>query len=164
MSVALYTPAPAAYPDWVSGSESALWKTFRSELSPFLRLVRIENSIPPFGTPDVYVRGRGAWVELKYEPMWPVRGGKLRLSTLVLEQVRWLQAEAKEEGGSAWIFAKIGAIYLVPLPLLWEELITGADPEEVLNTAIVRSKPNKFPTREMLGLLARRRVTFDEGE
>lgn len=131
----------------------------RDNLGPFVRLVRVENLCPPVGTPDVYFNyhGNGGWLELKYEPAWPTRGGKLRLSTLTIEQVRWAAAE-RTANGSAWILAKVGDVVIVPAPPIWGELITGVDPDAIRETALVRSAPNQFPTRELLALFARART------
>ena len=150
------------------GSERALWRLTRKKVAPYPgRLIRIETPIA-HGVPDVYyiILGNSGWLELKYEPAWPTRGDRLRFGTLTIDQVLWLEAE-RAALGSAWILAQIGTRYLVPLPLLWHDLIgngRGADPDEVLDTALVRDENGEFPTRQLINCLTRPNTTVKRSQ
>jgi len=83
-------------------SEIALRAALRRALGYAARLVRVENGAAGPGTPDVYYRlltGEAGWLELKEHPEWPARESTpLRLPSLSLEQVMWLEAEAAANG------------------------------------------------------------------
>lgn len=65
---------------------------------------RIESPISS-GVPDVnYTHG---WVELKYSPQWPPRGGPLRIDHFTPAQRGWLTAREKA-GGRAFLMLKVG--------------------------------------------------------
>lgn len=85
-------------------SEAAMWQAIRPVLKP-LDPVRIESPLMGGGIPDVnYTHG---WIELKYAPGWPVRGGPLRVDHFTTEQRRWLTRRRKA-GGRAFLLLKVG--------------------------------------------------------
>lgn len=92
-------------------SESSSWA---DHVRPVLKAahldpVRIENSVG-LGTPDInYLHG---WIELKYVPSWPKRGGPLRIPHFTPQQRvflrrRWLS------GGHAWLLLRVETEYLI---------------------------------------------------
>jgi len=84
-------------------SEGGMWKSIRPVLKP-LDPVRIESPIVP-GIPDVnYNLG---WIELKYMPRWPVKGGPLRIDHYTKEQRDWA-IQRKRAGGKVFLLLKVG--------------------------------------------------------
>lgn len=98
-------------------SERSLWKTVRTNLSPFGKLDRVENRAGiGVGTPDVhYVLRRGAdaevstgWVELKFLPDWPRRSSTpVCIPKLTAEQVWWAE-EHMRAGERVWMLLRVG--------------------------------------------------------
>lgn len=107
-------------------SEADLWGRVRTGLSPFGRLYRVENAVGD-GMPDVHYllhrrpaeRAVYGWLELKYEPEWPVRADTpVTLTKLTLGQVTWHQ-EHVAAGGRAWTLAQISrSLVLMDCPTL----------------------------------------------
>lgn len=84
-------------------SEKAMWQTLRP-LMKGLDPIRVENVVYP-GTPDVnYSRG---WIELKYLPRWPVRGGVVKVDHFTTQQRVWLTRRCAA-GGKAFLLLKVG--------------------------------------------------------
>ena len=84
-------------------SEAEAWNALRKNLLP-LHPVRIENAAGA-GTPDVnYVDG---WIELKYAPLWPVRGGALKLPHYTTQQ-RGFAMKRIAAGGKCFVMLHIG--------------------------------------------------------
>lgn len=95
------------------GKESScLWASLKRGVggTPGLHMERIENGSVNKGTPDVELclRGRCAWVELKYlegapkKPSTPVR-----IPHFTAEQKLWLRKRGIC-GGLAWLFVQVG--------------------------------------------------------
>lgn len=131
-------------------SEHALWVTARRRLGPYGRLVRVENRAGP-GTPDVYycLRGRSGWIELK-EDRPPRPGQPVRLRTLTLDQVIWLEEEARA-GGRAWLLARLGRAYALLTPVevraVWRGELTALPPD--------RTWAGAFPAKAVVQVLVR---------
>jgi len=84
-------------------SESAMWDSLRP-LIKILDPVRVENPIVP-GTPDVnYCDG---WIELKFMPAWPPKGGPLRVDHFTKKQRCWI-IRRRAAGGKAFVLLKVG--------------------------------------------------------
>lgn len=106
-------------------SESGLWNTFKRNLSPYGKLVRIESSTG-LGIPDVnclfQLTALGkpieGWIELK-EADWPKRDSTpLLIPKLSREQVIW-QNDWYEAGGRVGTVLQVGRdyFYLTPVQL-----------------------------------------------
>lgn len=97
--------------------ESSLYNALHSRLIYFGRLDRVENRLGSgIGMPDVaYLLRRNprapafaGWLELKYEPRWPVRPETpVVLTKLTLEQVMWHE-DYYRLGGRTFTLAQIG--------------------------------------------------------
>lgn len=108
-------------------NEHQMWDYTRTRLAPYGRLKRIENSIPSeVGTPDVYYRlkfpGGGeqpnfsGWLELKHLEADDVEEHKaLKIPTLTLDQVMWLEDEWKL-GGNAFLLLRVGKAFMLLEP------------------------------------------------
>jgi hypothetical protein len=90
------------------GSEKAMWQALRP-LMKGLDPVRVENLVQ-VGTPDVnYVRG---WVELKYLPGWPVRGGIVKIEHFTPQQRVWIIRRTMA-GGRVSLMLKVAEEWLL---------------------------------------------------
>lgn len=98
------------------GSETALWKRFKTIFGPTGHWVRVENSVGA-GVPDVNGRVNGTgpdiWLELKYCKAWPKRPTtRVRLRHFTKDQRRWL-VKRGAAGGSCGILWQINRDYLL---------------------------------------------------
>lgn len=101
--------------------ESSLWRTARDKLSPFGKLVRIENALAS-GVADVaYVLTRPApgsrpasgWLELKQISAFPARPSTpLVVEHLTIEQVRFAESWSAA-GGRAFMLLRIPPWFLL---------------------------------------------------
>lgn len=81
-----------------------MWDALRPVIKR-LDPVRVENFLSPPGTPDVnYTDG---WIELKYMPRWPPRGGPLRVDHFTREQRAWLTRRSYA-GGRVFLILRVG--------------------------------------------------------
>lgn len=139
-------------------SEASLWALVRNKLSPYGRLLRIEDSLSR-GTPDVaYALRRQnivieGWIELKHLNHWPAgEQTPIIAPSLTIEQVIW-QEEHFRYGGRSCMILQIGASYLCLKPtairVLYERSFTC---ESIRQTATICSE-QKFPTVKMLEVL-----------
>jgi hypothetical protein len=136
-------------------SEHSLWNQLRTHLTPFGRLVRVENRCEP-GTPDVAyclsARDRVAmvsgWIELKAvkAPARPDTPVKFR--ELTLEQVVWLE----NWPGHAWLLARVDREYLLLRKWYVRRAYDGATLGQLRKVAAVHSGP-RFPTAALLDAL-----------
>jgi hypothetical protein len=133
-------------------SEPHLWTQLRRHLTPFGRLVRVENRCEP-GTPDVaYCLQDGShqacgWIELKYLRSWPAKAETpVRFPELTLEQVLW---HAQWPHGS-WLLAKVGGSYLLLPGQALRPVYMGLPAAQLSALATWHAGP-RFPT----GLLLR---------
>lgn len=120
-----------------------VWKVARTYLSPYGRLVRIENQIGS-GTPDLFytLRKISGWLELKLLP----ESGAVP-DHFTREQLMWGQAEAAAGGrwhmlgrsGAAWV------LYDAPRARRWFDGEAN-DP--------IFAVTGRFPLREVLDELA----------
>jgi hypothetical protein len=101
-------------------SEDALRQIVRRELSPFGKLIRIENMVNA-GTPDINylirrypkVEPACGWLELKHEDRWPTRRTTVfRCASLTREQVDW-QTHWALAGGRVWTLIQVHRDYLL---------------------------------------------------
>jgi hypothetical protein len=84
-------------------SEAAMWEAIRPVLKQ-LDPERIESHMTS-GIPDVnYTQG---WIELKFAPRWPPRGGPLRVDHFTTAQRAWLK-KRRAAGGLAFLLLKVG--------------------------------------------------------
>jgi hypothetical protein len=123
--------------------ESNAWRTVRSELSPYGRLVRIENRIG-LGTPDVYYRliSVAGWIEMKTD-----------LSTLTIEQVMWAEEEHRAAGRAFLLYHSDGSSWwLYRAPCMKKLMEQRKDVKYVEGLAAVASHIG-FPTKEILRCL-----------
>jgi hypothetical protein len=137
-------------------SEPALWRQLRAHLTPFGRMVRVENSCEP-GTPDVAyclqnrVTGRFAsgWIELKHINDWPARPGTpTRFEELTLEQVLWIENWPV----NAWLLARVKMTYMLFPRLEVRRVFEGLPRRELLDRAAMVGGP-RFPTGPLLDAL-----------
>jgi hypothetical protein len=139
-------------------SEHTLWVTVRENLGRWGHFTRIENRGDK-GVPDVAytikrpIRGASGWIELKHAPRAPaetrepVRFGH----PPTLEQVTWLESEARA-GGRAWVLAQVASSYFL-LPPDALRLVYTEEPWVVaLSYAAISA--DSFPTRELLKVLS----------
>lgn len=89
-------------------NESAMRKHVCSALRK-LDACAVENPIRP-GTPDINFIG--GWVELKWLPKWPVRGGVVKCSHFTPQQRVWLRRRSKL-GGNAWLLLRVESDWLL---------------------------------------------------
>ena len=84
-------------------------KVVRALRDANLDAVAVENPAHP-GTPDVnYV---GGWIELKYLPAWPVKGGVLRIRHFTKQQRIWLERRWGA-GGNAYLLLQVGTDWML---------------------------------------------------
>lgn len=89
-------------------SESTMWNTVRSAFEG-LDPVRVENRCDP-GTPDVnFVEG---WIELKWLPEAPVRGGIVHLDHFTPQQRAWIIRRAIR-GGKVFVLLQLASTWLL---------------------------------------------------
>lgn len=127
----------------------------KAGLSPYGRLVRVENPAAP-GTPDVYYSfpgGRRGWIELKHLDDWPMRHDTpIRIPHLTLDQVMWMEEETRM-GGRAFLLLQIRRHYLLLLPptvrLVWSCQLNG--PELIFSALVVEE--GSFPALEVAQFL-----------
>lgn len=126
-------------------SERALWVTARRHLTPYGKLVRIENAAS-LGTPDVCycLLGRMGWLELK-EDRAPRAGKPVRLESLKLEQVLFLE-DWERAGGRAWLLAQLGRSYALLSPTEVRAVWRG-------ELFVPERRWWQFPTRPLVKLL-----------
>jgi len=101
------------------------------ELLAVLHAVPVENSVQQ-GTPDVNCSV--GWIEIKYVPQWPARGGPVRVEHFTTQQ-RWWLKQRRLARGSCWLLLRVANDWLL-LRGCWaadhlgtatrEELETGA--------------------------------------
>ena len=136
-------------------TEAALWTTTRGALSPYGRLVRVENPATP-GTPDVYYSfpgGRRGWIELKHLDEWPARfDTPIRIPHLTLDQVMWMEEEVRM-GGRAFLLLQVEQCYMLVLPkharLIFDCQMVK---EDVLDRALIAAR-GQFPALGVVQLL-----------
>ena len=134
-------------------TESSDWQAVHRALSPFGRLIRVENPAC-LGTPDVWarLRGVGMWLELKHLDALPARvETKVRLPKLTIEQVLWLEAE-QAAGGRAWLLLHAGADWFLCAPDVARGLYEARYTAEELGAACTEHARGAGAVR---GLLAR---------
>ena len=134
-------------------TESSDWQAVHRALSPFGRLIRVENHAC-LGTPDVWarLRGVGMWLELKHLPNLPKRPAtKIRIEHLTLDQVLWLEAE-QAAGGRAWLLLHAGADWFLCAPDVARGLYEARYTAEELGAACTEHARGAGAVR---GLLAR---------
>jgi len=144
-------------------SEPALWQRTKAHLSPYGKLVRLENPIDP-GTPDVLycIRRKPAMtpatglLELKHVPEWPARyGTPLRVAELTKEQVDW-HAAWEQAGGSVWTLLQVGRTVLLLSPTTTAQVYERRHTQWSLKhggATIVSERI--FPTVELVKCLSR---------
>ncbi len=115
--------------------ERNLWRSLRTTLRGYGRLVRIEN-VAGVGTPDVYWRlpGTGAWLELKVE----AAGQSFSIGRA---QIAWL-ADEVAAGGPAFVVLRVGrATYLIrgDRAELLEGVLTDAELAELADVVCPRT-------------------------
>ena len=116
-------------------------------LRPILRKldpVRIESPRTGSGTPDVnYTHG---WIELKYMPKWPPRGGPLRVRHFTKEQRAW-HLRRRRAGGRSFVLLKVGATeWLLFDGAVAAVLLGGAERERLYEVCVCRW--TRLPKRE----------------
>lgn len=121
---------------------SQVWHVTREHLSPFGRLVRIENRLE-IGFPDVYfcLRGQSGWIELKLLPL----SGRVP-DHFTREQLLWGRAEY-EAGGRWYLLGKRGAHWVLYDYPKAEQWFKGQE-------ARLFSVEGKFPTKLILDTIA----------
>lgn len=76
-----------------------------------MHAVAVENTVPPFGMPDVSYAG--GWVELKWLPKWPRRDTtRVRIDHFTREQRRWLTLR-HEAGEDTWLLLQVRREWLL---------------------------------------------------
>jgi hypothetical protein len=142
--------------------ESSLYASLHARFVYFGRLDRVENRLGSgVGMPDLHyllrrnprARGVGGWLELKWEPRWPVRPETpVELTKLTLDQVMWHE-DYHRLGGRVFTLAQIGTSYvLFDAPVLrrvWEGQLTR---RMLLGQALV-SGQRSLPGPEVLKCL-----------
>jgi len=136
-------------------TESTFWSSARKHLAPYGRFVRIEDRTGASGVPDVYycIRGKQGWIELKHIDEPPTRiTSTLRVKHLTLDQVTWLNDEAKA-GGRAWVLLQVGRAYILGNPEIaqgiYHHQLTMLDLKEKASVFQI----DKFPTVEIIKCL-----------
>jgi hypothetical protein len=126
-------------------SEKSMW----GELRPLLKgldPVRVENMVQ-VGTPDInYTLG---WIELKYEPNWPKRGGPLRVDHFTKEQRAWITRRVAHLG-KVFLLLKVAEEWLLFEGTTAALHLGDSDKETLYELALVHW-PRK-PTMEELQL------------
>lgn len=94
-------------------SEARLWQRMRNGITPFAFAQRMENLVGE-GVPDVWLcsreNGQGAWVELKYRAVAPVRASTPIFTMsygLRPEQVSWIYSRAVA-GAAIYVLGQCG--------------------------------------------------------
>ena len=129
-------------------SERGMWNSLRPILKP-LDPVRIESPITP-GNPDVnYTLG---WIELKYMPRWPIKGGPLRVDHYTPEQRKWA-LRRKKAGGRVYLLLKVGRDeWLLFDGAVAAQIIGKYDREQLYHATLARWE-RKPRTREIVPCL-----------
>lgn len=144
-------------------SEGDLWRLMRSRLAPFGRLTRIENRCDK-GTPDVAYTlcygkvgeapTRSGWIENKFLPRWPARESTpVRIDKLTLDQVTWLEDEARANG-RAWCMLQVEDDYFLLDPRAVRRLYSGELTKAALFEVATVAGVG-FPFRRVLAELTR---------
>lgn len=84
-------------------------KVVRALRDADLDAVAVENPAHP-GTPDVNYAG--GWIELKYLPAWPAKGGVVRIRHFSKQQRIWLERR-RDAGGAAYLLLQVGTDWLL---------------------------------------------------
>ncbi|QYW02153.1 hypothetical protein CPT_Sonora_050 [Stenotrophomonas phage Sonora] len=131
-------------------SEAAMWDALR----PLLRgldPVRIESPISP-GIPDV--NWTCGWIELKYAPRWPPRGGPLRIDHFTTEQRGWL-TKRRHSGGNAKLLLKVGESEWLLFDGTVAAVFLGKEPKDRLYELSLARWTRKPKLKELQECLAR---------
>ncbi len=136
---------------------SQIWTRTREHLSPFGKLVRVENPADP-GTPDVcYLLRRYprvppvcGWLELKLVPAWPARRSTpLVIDHLTREQVNWATSWALT-GGRVFALVQVEHhVLLLDHRTLGQVFAREHTQTTLLYAALVRTE-GVFPWAEIL--------------
>lgn len=84
-------------------------------MTPYGRIVRVENGSACAGTPDLYynLKGKTGWIEGKHLDTLPTTNRTpIIIPTLTVEQVNWLTDEA-DAGGRAFLLLRGGRSLLL---------------------------------------------------
>lgn len=145
----------------MSGPEATFWRSVSLNLSPFGKMVRVENGAGA-GTPDVaYVLTRpkpgslpaSGWIELKQLDDYPTKPmTPIVLKHLTLEQVLFAE-DWSAAGGRAWMLLKatpwILLFDVVGIRGVYEKNVAAADGPAIARVAGF----GKFPTGALLKAL-----------
>lgn len=141
-------------------SEDALRQVVRDSLSPFGRLIRVENVVEP-GTPDInYLLRRYprvdpvcGWVELKHVDEWPKRKTTpLTIKSLTRDQVNWHTHWALG-GGRVWTILQVARDYFLLDHLTLGMIFAGQlHPPDLRRMAKVQGV-GRFPAPDVLKCL-----------
>ena len=136
-------------------TESSLWSTARRHFAPYGRLKRIENRADN-GTPDVYYSfpgGRRGWIELKHLDRWPARPGTpIRIDHLTLDQVLWLEEEARM-GGRAFLLLQVDRTYILLQAWHARLIYEGEMTQDKLRKMALVCEDGAFPALEIIQFL-----------
>jgi hypothetical protein len=138
-------------------SEAGLRATVRQHLAPYGRLVRLEGN-PISGIPDLYFNFLGAtgWLELKHLDRWPVRPRTpVRIESLRLEQVLWLEAETRARG-RAFLLLQVGNEWLLLDTATVRSLWEGTETQSTLIERALVHGARTFPAKEIVRALRRK--------
>jgi len=141
-------------------SERSLWNQVRDKLSPFGKLKRVENRVD-LGFPDVVynlalrksppVTG---FLELKYEHAWPTRRDTpVRIESLKLEQVRWMEDWVDEGRGHGWFLLQIERDYMLLRPSVMLALYHQMHCKQSLVVEADLGWSGEWPLARILGVL-----------
>lgn len=141
-------------------TEANFWARARDHLSPFGKLVRVENPADP-GTPDVcYLMRRyptvppvTGWLENKHVPDWPKRTATaLIIDKLTREQVNWATAWACA-GGRVFALLQVGRSVLLLDHRTLAQVFAREHTQTSLRAGALVVADGRFPTAEVVKCL-----------
>lgn len=133
-------------------TESQLWTFLTPRMTPYGRIVRVENGATVAGTPDIYynLKGKTGWIEGKHLDALPIGNRTpIIIPTLTIEQVNWLSDE-KHAGGRAFLLLRGGRRLLLFAPtdvktIFYRKLtMPGALTVAKFMSTVERFKPAEF--------------------